>query len=67
MFDLGRARLNEGWLPQKVGRQMGHTTIKMMDRYAHLYTEGELSHRTPMADAIVAARSKVSRERVKSG
>lgn len=23
-------RLNEGWLPQKVGRQMGHTTIRMM-------------------------------------
>jgi integrase len=57
-------RLNEGWLPQKVGRQMGHTTIRMMDRYAHLYTEGELSHRTPMADAIRAARVKLAAEGV---
>jgi integrase len=59
-------RYAEGKLPYEVGNQVGHTTSKMTDRYSHLYRTSEHASRTPMVDAIYAARAEVSGAGVES-
>ncbi|HEX2376271.1 MAG TPA: tyrosine-type recombinase/integrase, partial [Gaiellales bacterium] len=50
---------NEGHLMGYVALQLGHTTLQTTERYQHLFGPDQLRHRTPMRDAILAARAEV--------
>jgi hypothetical protein len=55
-----------GRLLLDVGAQLGHNGSRMTELYAHLFDPELIEHGTPMADAVLSARDKVSGECAKN-
>jgi len=57
---------NEGRLLLDVGAQLGHNGSRMTELYAHLFDPELIEHGTPMTDAVLSGRDKVSSECAKN-